>query len=180
MPIALRRGRAGDDGGASSATRREDHAGRFDVVGSVLSALAIGGLVLGIHEGPEKGWTDVLTLSGLIVGVLALIGFVVWELRASHPILDLRVFRNRGLAAGSVTLLIVFAVMMGIFLVLIQFLQAVLGYSALRAATRAAADGGGDDAAVGGGADDRQADRAAHDAADRRRRCSVPAWRCSP
>jgi len=101
----------------------------------VLSALAIGGLVLGIHEGPEKGWTDVLTLSGLMVGVLALIGFVVWELRVSHPIIDLRVFRNRGLATGSVTLLIVFAVLMGIFLVLIQFLQAVVGYSALRAAT---------------------------------------------
>ena len=38
------------------------------------------------------------------------------------------------LAAGSLTLLIVFAVMFGIFLVLVQFLQAVLGYSALRAA----------------------------------------------
>jgi EmrB/QacA subfamily drug resistance transporter len=114
---------------------KEDHAGRFDVVGSVLSALAIGGLVLGIHEGPEKGWTDPLTLAGLIVGGLAMIGFVIWELRVSHPILDLRVFRNRGLATGSVTLLIVFAVLMGIFLVLIQFLQAVAGYSALRAAT---------------------------------------------
>ena len=71
---------------------------------------------------------------GPVVGVLALIGFVVWELRV-HPILDLRVFRDRALATGSVTLLIVFAVLMGIFLVLIQFLQAVVGYSALRAAT---------------------------------------------
>ncbi|MDO9175717.1 MAG: MFS transporter, partial [Actinomycetota bacterium] len=35
---------------------------RFDTVGSVLSALAIGGLVLGIHEGPEKGWTYPLTM----------------------------------------------------------------------------------------------------------------------
>jgi EmrB/QacA subfamily drug resistance transporter len=113
---------------------REDHEGRFDVWGSVLSAVAIGSLVLGIHEGPERGWTDPITMGGLIIGALALIGFVVWELRDSHPILDLRVFRNRELAAGSVTLLVVFAVMMGIFLVLVQFLQAVAGYSALRAA----------------------------------------------
>jgi EmrB/QacA subfamily drug resistance transporter len=113
---------------------REDHEGRFDVVGSVLSALAIGGLVLGIHEGPEKGWTDLLTLTGLIVGAVTMVGFVVWELRVTHPIIDLRVFRNRALATGAVTLTIVFAVMMGIFLVLIQFLQAVAGYSALRAA----------------------------------------------
>jgi len=113
---------------------REDKAGRFDVAGAIFSSVAIGALVLGIHEGPEQGWTSALTMGGLVVGVVALIAFVVWELRASHPLIDLRVFRNRDLAAGSVTLLIVFAVLMGIFLVLIQFLQAVVGYSALRAA----------------------------------------------
>jgi EmrB/QacA subfamily drug resistance transporter len=113
---------------------REDKAGRFDVGGAIFSSVAIGALVLGIHEGPERGWMDAVTTGGLVVGVAALIAFIVWELRAQHPLLDLRVFRNRELAAGSVTLLIVFAVLMGIFLVLIQFLQAVVGYSALRAA----------------------------------------------
>ena len=147
---------------------REDHAGRFDVVGSVLSALAIGGLVLGIHEGPEQGWTDALTLVGPVVGVLALAGFVVWELRVPTRSSTCACSATAASPPGSVTLLIVFAVLMGIFLVLIQFLQAVVGYSALRAAAGPAADGGGDDAALDGGADDRQADRAAHDAADRR------------
>ena len=113
---------------------REHHEGRFDTVGSILSALAIGGLVLGIHEGPEKGWTELLTMVGLIVGGLALVGFIVWELRQTKPLLEIRLFANRGLAAGSLTLLIVFAVMFGIFLVLTQFMQAVLGYSALAAA----------------------------------------------
>ncbi|MET0728600.1 MAG: MFS transporter, partial [Acidimicrobiales bacterium] len=113
---------------------REDHGGRFDTVGSVLSAVAIGGLVLGIHEGPERGWTDGLALAGLVVGALALIGFIVWELRNTHPLLEVRLFADRALAAGSLTLLIVFAVMFGIFLVLVQFFQAVLGWSALAAA----------------------------------------------
>jgi EmrB/QacA subfamily drug resistance transporter len=113
---------------------REDHGGRFDTVGSVLSAVAIGALVLGIHEGPDRGWTDALTSVGLVVGVLALIGFVVWELRNTHPLLEVRLFADRALAAGSLTLLIVFAVMFGIFLVLVQFFQAVLGWSALGAA----------------------------------------------
>ena len=71
---------------------------------------------------------------GLIVGVVALVGFIVWELRQTKPLLEIRLFANRGLAAGSLTLLIVFAVMFGIFLVLTQFMQAVLGYSALAAA----------------------------------------------
>jgi EmrB/QacA subfamily drug resistance transporter len=114
---------------------REEPEGRFDTAGSVLSALAIGGLVLGIHEGPEIGWADPVTLAALIVGSLALVGFFVIERRAAHPLLDVRVFADRGLAAGSVTLLLVFAVMFGLFLVIVQYLQAVLGWSALRSAT---------------------------------------------
>lgn len=113
---------------------RELHEGRFDVLGSVLSALAVGGIVLGIHEGPERGWTDTLALTGLVVGGLALVGFIVWELRQTHPLLQIRLFAHRGLAAGTLTLLIVFTVLLGIFLVLTQFLQAVLGWSAVMSA----------------------------------------------
>jgi EmrB/QacA subfamily drug resistance transporter len=116
------------------ADSREVQEGRFDTVGSVLSAIAIGGVVLGIHEGPERGWSDPLAAGGLVVGLVALALFVVWELRSAHPLFDIRLFSHRGLAAGSLTLLIVFAVMFGVFLVLPQFTQAVLGYSALKSA----------------------------------------------
>jgi Na+/melibiose symporter-like transporter len=112
---------------------REHTAGRFDAVGSLLSAVAVGALVLGIHEGPESGWTTPLTLFGLIAGTLAAIGFVWWELRQDHPLLDLRVFRDRTLTAGSLNLLVVFAIISGLFLVLVQFLQAALGFSAIKA-----------------------------------------------
>jgi EmrB/QacA subfamily drug resistance transporter len=120
--------------GAVNNSREEIH-GRFDTVGSILSAIAIGGLVLGIHEGPEMGWTYPLTVIGLVAGSIALVAFVIWELRIEHPLLPVRLFANRSLATGSVTLLAVFAVMFGLFLVLIQYLQAVLGYSALGAAS---------------------------------------------
>ena len=119
----------------SVANSSEHQEGRFDVVGSIASALAIGGLVLGIHEGPEKGWSDPIAMAGLVVGIVGLAVFVWWELRQDHPLLDIRLFRHRGLAAGSVTLLVVFAVMFGVFLVLPQFTQAVLGYSAIKSAT---------------------------------------------
>jgi EmrB/QacA subfamily drug resistance transporter len=112
---------------------REHHEGRFDVLGSILSALAVGGLVLGIHEGPEAGWTSPVSLGGLVVGIAAVLTFVWWELRQDHPLLQIRVFRNRTLTAGSVNLLVVFGVMGGLFLVLVQFMQAVLGYSAIKA-----------------------------------------------
>lgn len=107
---------------------------RFDTVGSVLSALAIGGLVLGIHEGPEKGWSAPLTVASMLAGLVGLVLFVLWERRQAAPLLDISAFKDRGLAAGSVTLLIVFAVMFGVFLVLFPYFQAVLGWSALQSA----------------------------------------------
>lgn len=111
----------------------ETHA--LDWIGGLLSALGVGGIVLGVHEGPEIGWTEPITLLGLIGGAIAMIGFVAWELRQEHPLLDLRIFSDRRLAAGAFSLLTLFALMFGAFLAVIQFLQAVMGYSALGAAT---------------------------------------------
>lgn len=112
----------------------KEHAeGRFDTVGSILSAVAVGAFVLGIHEGPEVGWTSAIALGGLIVGLVAGVAFVIWELRQDNPLLNLHVFKNRSLAGGSLTLFSVFALLGALFLVLVQFLQAALGYSAVKA-----------------------------------------------
>ena len=107
----------------------------FDLAGSLLSVVAVGGLVLVFHEGPEQGWSASITLAALAAGVVATVAFVAVELRREHPLLDVRIFALRGLAAGSINLFVVFAVMFSLFLVLVQYLQAVLGYSALRAAS---------------------------------------------
>ncbi len=112
---------------------REAVAGAFDRIGAVLSIAAIGGIVLAIHEGPEQGWTAPITVVPAVAGVVALLGFVVWERRTEHPMLDVSVFRNRILSAGALSLTIMFALIFGLFLVMVQFLQAVLGYSALGA-----------------------------------------------
>ncbi|PWG74313.1 MFS transporter, partial [Enterococcus hirae] len=85
-------------------------------------------------EGPEQGWTAPITVAALVAGVLGVAAFVSVELRRDHPLLDVRIFAIRGLAAGSVNLFVVFGVMFALFLVLVQHLQAVMGYSALAAA----------------------------------------------
>jgi MFS family permease len=112
---------------------RERKAGRFDLAGSFLSAIGIGGLVLGIYEGPAHSWTAPLTVVGLSVGVVALVGFLLHELRSAAPLLDVRSFADRRLASGSITLLVIFAVIGGVFVVLFPFLESVLGWSAIRA-----------------------------------------------
>ncbi|MFD3628146.1 MFS transporter [Streptomyces sp. NPDC058698] len=111
---------------------REHSAHSFDTVGALLSTVAVTGLIFVLQEGPERGWTAPVTLTGLAVGVITAVAFVGWELRRRDAsLLDVRLFRERGLAAGSITLLTVFGVQAGIAVVLFPFFQAVLGWSGL-------------------------------------------------
>lgn len=59
---------------------------------------------------------------------------MVCELRTAHPLLDVRVFANRALSSGILALSAIFGIMFGIFLTLTQFMQAVLGFTAVRGA----------------------------------------------
>jgi EmrB/QacA subfamily drug resistance transporter len=115
------------------STRAEEHVG-LDPRGAVISAVGIGLLVLGIIEGPERGWSDPLTLVGLVGGVVFLATFVWVELRTDEPLLDPRLFSHRGFATGSASLFLQFFAMFGFFFVSLQFLQLVLGYSTFEAA----------------------------------------------
>ncbi|WP_371100661.1 MFS transporter [Streptomyces sp. PU_AKi4] len=113
---------------------RETPAHRFDTVGALLSVIAVTGLIFVLQEGPERGWTAPATLTGLTAGLVAAVGFVAWELhRRDASLLDVRLFRERGLSGGSITLLVVFGVQAGIGVVLFPFFQAVLGWSGLLA-----------------------------------------------
>ena len=107
---------------------------RLDLLGGLLSLLAVAGTVFGIIEGPERGWDDPLTVAGLVTGVVALVAFVLWERRVDQPMLDPRLFRNRGFSAGSLTVMVQFFAAFGLFFVVIQYLQFVIGRSPLETA----------------------------------------------
>jgi EmrB/QacA subfamily drug resistance transporter len=107
---------------------------RLDIVGGLFSLVAVAGIVFGIIEGPERGWTDGLTVTGLVAGIVALAAFVMWELRVAQPMLDPRLFRSRGFSAGTLTVLVQFFATFGLFFVVIQYLQFVVGRSPLEAA----------------------------------------------
>ncbi|WP_375000583.1 MFS transporter [Aeromicrobium sp. CTD01-1L150] len=112
---------------------REQSEHAFDVVGSLTSVVAVLGLIFVLHEGPVKGWSAPETLVSLVIGLVAAGGFVGWELRQRAPLIDVRLFGERGLASGSLTLLVVFGVQAGVFVVIFPYFQAVLGWSGLRA-----------------------------------------------
>ena len=111
---------------------RERSTHSFDIIGALVSTVAVVGLIFVLQEGPERGWTSPVTLISLAGGLVAGIGFVAWELhRRDASLLDVRLFRERGLAGGSLTLLVVFGVQAGIAVVLFPFFQVVLGWSGL-------------------------------------------------
>lgn len=105
---------------------------RFDFVGSLLSILATVGIIYALHEAPSLGWDAPLVLVSLIIGITGVVGFILWEIKHNAPLLDIRLFRERGLTGGSVSLLTVFGVQAGLFIVLFPFFQGVLGWSGLR------------------------------------------------
>lgn len=113
-----------------NSVERSEHG--FDTIGSLTSVAAVVGLIWTLHKGPEEGWAAPATLVSLLVGVAGLVGFVLWERRQVAPLLDVRLFRDRGLASGSVTLLAVFGVQAGVFVVMFPYFQGVLGWSGLR------------------------------------------------
>lgn len=94
----------------------------FDVGGASTSVVAVAGLIYFLHEG------DVVSL---LVGAGAAVAFVVWELRHPVPLLDVRLFRTRPLATGSLVLLVVFGVQAGVSILLYPYFQTVLGWSGL-------------------------------------------------
>ncbi|HEY3139646.1 MAG TPA: MFS transporter [Acidimicrobiales bacterium] len=106
----------------------------LDPAGTALSAIGVGALVFGIIEGPEHGWTSLLTVGSVLLAVVALVMFVWWELRVEEPLLDPRLFRLAGFGTGAAGLFIMFLALFGFFLVSMQFLQLMLGYSPLKAA----------------------------------------------
>ncbi len=106
---------------------------RLDVTGGVISAGGLAALVYGIIEGPERGWTDSITLGAFAVALVLLSAFVIWEMRREQPLLDPRLFKLRGFGAGTASLTVQFLAFFGFIFVVLQYVQFVLGYSPLGA-----------------------------------------------
>src|SRR5829696_8319820 len=111
-------------------------ADRLDLPGLALGGLGLLGIVYGIVRGAELGWTSTEMVASLAVGAALVIGFVVWELRAPHPMLPMGFFRSRAFAAANgVGFVMSFGVFGSIFL-LAPFLQVTQGLSPLEAGIR--------------------------------------------
>ena len=106
---------------------------RLDLVGAALSIVGLMSLVYAIIEGPTEGWSSTKILSAFAIAIVVLGAFALWELKSSHPMLNLSVFENPRFSAASLGLMLIFFAMFGSTFLLTQYLQSIMGFSALKA-----------------------------------------------
>ena len=117
---------------------RESHGPQagLDIRGLALVTLGALGVVWGLVRGNQAGWGSAEVLASLVLGVLVLVGFVAWELRAPEPMLPMRFFRSRAFSAGNAAIFFTFASLFGTVFFYAQMLQTALGYGPLGAGLR--------------------------------------------
>ena len=105
----------------------------IDYIGTLLTALGLGGSVFALIEQPHYGWSSPTIYLPLITGVILLVTFLWYESRTAHPMLPLGLFRNHNFSVGNIATLAIYAGLTASTFLLIVFLQQVAGYSAFRA-----------------------------------------------
>jgi EmrB/QacA subfamily drug resistance transporter len=101
---------------------------RADPVGAALSIVGLGLLLWAIIEASGQSWTATTIVGAFVLGAITLALFVLWERHSDHPMLPLRFFRNRRYSAAIASLGLVLFALLGMFFLMTQYLQFVLGF----------------------------------------------------
>jgi EmrB/QacA subfamily drug resistance transporter len=104
----------------------ERTAGAFDLPGIAASGGGVAGLVLGLTNAAEYGWTAAPALIPIALAAILLSAFVLLERRAPRPVLPLPLLLDRSRGTGYLAAASASAAMFGTFFLLTQFLQVVL------------------------------------------------------
>ncbi len=103
----------------------------FDLVGFIVGAVCFGSALLGATDAPDKGWDDTGVVLKLALAAVTLPIFIGWELRTSHPLLNLRLFAIPAFALGALVNLVATAALFGAIFLLPLFLQNLRGLGAM-------------------------------------------------
>jgi EmrB/QacA subfamily drug resistance transporter len=112
---------------------RDPSATGLDLPGAVLSIGAVTALVYGIIEAPSMGWTDSVIVASFVAAAVLAAAFAWRETHTPAPMLDLALFRKARFTAGAGAIAMTFFAMFGVVFGMTQYLQFVLGKTALEA-----------------------------------------------
>ena len=103
----------------------------MDYVGLGLLVLWIAAMQIMLDKGKDLDWFQSPTIVALaIIAVVGFISFVIWELTAADPIVDLKVFRHRGFAASTLIMCVVYGTFFATVVLIPLWLQTNMGYTA--------------------------------------------------
>jgi len=114
-------------------SRDEDRVRAFDATGATLVTAGLALLVYTLVDAESAGWTSTQTLGLGALSLAILAAFVVWEARASHPLMPFDIFRLQTLRGANVVGLLIGMSLFSMFFFISLYLQQVLGYDALKA-----------------------------------------------
>jgi EmrB/QacA subfamily drug resistance transporter len=109
---------------------------RLDLIAAGLVAGGAGAVVWGLIRTGDEGWRSTSAEGIIAVGVLLLVGFVVWEIRASQPMLPMHMFRNASFSAGNATAFLMTGALFSAAFLVSQYMQFALRYSPLETGLR--------------------------------------------
>ncbi|AWB91228.1 DHA2 family efflux MFS transporter permease subunit [Aeromicrobium chenweiae] len=114
----------------------------LDVTGMILLSPGLAALLYGVSSIPEEGTVlAVKVLAPAIIGLALIIGFVFWSFKPKHPLLDLRLFKDRNLTLSVITMFLFASAFFGALLLVPTYFQQVDGYSVKKAGLLIAAQG---------------------------------------
>jgi EmrB/QacA subfamily drug resistance transporter len=113
-------------------TRDTSREQRLDLPGLLSSGVGLFAITYALISTNHHAWTSALVLSMFALGAIALLVFVLLELRQRLPMLDLSLFRDSTFAGANIVMLLVGVAMFGIFFFNSLFIQNILGYSAIQ------------------------------------------------
>jgi len=103
----------------------------MDYIGLLSLIVGVGALQIVLDKGNDLDWFESsFILIGSVISVIGLAVFIIWELTDKHPIVNLRLFAFRNFRIGTITLVGGYAGFFGINLLLPQWLQTQMGYTA--------------------------------------------------
>ena len=115
-------------------SRDPDKAGHFDWLGSIVGAVAVGGLAFGAIRGQQSQWTDGNAWFALGVGAVGLVLFPILMAIRPRPLVPLSLFRNREFATINLATFLIYGALYVSFTYTALLYQGTLGYSAAGAA----------------------------------------------
>ncbi|MGW2226225.1 MFS transporter [Streptomyces formicae] len=114
-----------------------DRNGPWDVVGALMAAAGLFGVVLGVKRlGGGESPLGATTLVSLVVGIALLVGFVRRQRRRTHPLVDLSMFARPAFSTSVGCIVLAMLALVGLELIAAQYLQLVLGLSPLETGLR--------------------------------------------